>query len=237
MNSTLVNGSEVEFYGQDMDLKLCEVRGLRIHPTHRENEADLLRSRWFDYQDMHPVHATYLFAHHYKQQTRKFVETYIDVRTAEDARAFVPDDIFLSRDLTGMWLARREADKHGLPYDFVMEHSMNVFIAKLFHRFPRPNQLYAEELYMDLTDLWRARLSREVIFSRKERFKVRSWCGDLAQARHVNFIVSQIKARPAPHIGLLARMFYEGVLSPSLVSSRFDQEVINLAKAQAARLG
>src|SRR6185369_17957189 len=99
MNITMVNGAKVEFVGHDLSAKMCELRGMKIDPAHREGEADLMRSRWFDYIRMHPVHATYLYAHHYKEQTRKFCETYVDLRTADDAQAFFPEDIFLSRDL------------------------------------------------------------------------------------------------------------------------------------------
>lgn len=228
---------QAEFVGRDLDACTYEVLGLKIDPTHREGEADLVHSRWFDYGRMHPVKATYLFAHHYKAQTHKFFETYIDIRTADDARAFTPDDVFYSRDLTGMWLARRAADKLGLPYEFVMEFAMHSFVNKLFHRFPRPNQLYSEEFLLDLQDAWRERLNTSLCFAKDPMFRASNWRADLLQARHVKFVIDQIKSRPTPHAGLLARAFREEVLTPRLLGFNFPEAEIERAQAMASRLG
>jgi len=229
--------AKVDYYGHDHDARTCDALGLKIDPTHREGEADLVHSRWFDYGRLHPVKATYLFAHHYKEQTRKFYETYIDIRTAEDARAFSPDDVFYSRELTSMWLARREADRLGLPYDFVMETAQRRFIDKLFHRFPRPNQLYSEEFVLDLNDAWRERLNTSLQWARDPYFREQNWRGDLLQARHAMFVIEQIQRRPAPHAGLLARMFKERVLAPAMVASRFSEGEVERARAMALSLG
>lgn len=227
----------MDYYGAEADPRTCDALALKIHPTHREGEADLVRSRWFDCVKLHPVQATYLFAHHYQQQTRKFFETYIDSRTADTARGFVPEDIFYSRDLTSMWLARREADKIGLPYEFVMEIAMKVFVQKLFHRFPRPNQLYSEEFVMDLQDAWKERLQTSVQWSRNPYYSVPNWRADLMQVRHVAFVIEQIKRRPKPHVGLLARMFAERVLQPGLLGGRFDPVEVDRALSMARSLG
>lgn len=229
--------ASVEYFGQHLDARHCDALALKIHPTHREGEADLVHSRWFDYGRLHPVKATYLFAHHYKEQTRKFYETCIDVESADEARAFAPDDIFYSRDLTAMWLARREADRNGLPYEFVMEIAQKRFLEKLFHRFPRPNQLYAEEFVLDLNDAWCERLQTSLAYSKDPYFSQSNWRGDLLQARHANFVIKQIADRHGPKAGLLARMFKERVLSTGQVEKRFDPAEVARALAMAPSLG
>lgn len=225
------------FFGDDVRGADLEARGLRIDPTHRQGEADLMRSRWFDYHDLHPVTATYLFAHRYKEQTRRFCETYIDTRTADEAVAFVPDDIFYSRDLTSMWLARRSADRLGLPYEFVLEVAQKRFVDKLFHRFPRPNQLYSEEFELDLQDEWKARLARQLVYSQRAFFRMRHWRGLVVQARHVKFVVDQIKGREGGHVNLLGRMLHEDVLSVGLAGMHFPAELVKAAAVVASRLG
>jgi hypothetical protein len=244
MKLTFKNGGTVDFVdtpgdkiiGMDLAPDLLERRGMTIHPTHRENEADLMHSRWFDYAGMHPVAATYLYAHHYKEQTRKFCETYVDIRSAEDAKAFTPDDIWFSRDLTSMWLARREADRLGLPYEFVMEIAQQRYVDKLFHRFPRPNQLYSEEFGMELEQAWKERIARGLVWSRKPQFQAAAFRGEPAQIKHVEFLVEQIKRRTHKPEGLIARMFREGVLSHKLAEPHFEEVVIDHALELAVRL-
>lgn len=210
----------MEYIGRGTPRERCELLAIGVDPLHRDGEADLVQSRWFDYHDLHPAEATYLYAHHYVQQTRAFYEACIDVRTAQDVRAFVPDDIFCSRDLTSMWLARRAADAIGAPYPFVLRFAHARALERLYHRFPRPNQLYGEEFDLDVADAWRELLARSLQFSRLPYFQMANYRGEPAQDKHIAFVIDQITKRPGPKKGLLARVFAEGVLSPDLAAAR-----------------
>jgi hypothetical protein len=201
-----------------------------------------MESRWFDYHDLHPALATYLYAEIYRRAVVEFNESFVDIRTAEDARAFTPDDIFLSRDLTAMWLARRAADAHGIPYDFVMQFTKHRALNRLFKRFPRPNQLYGEEFEIDLLAAWQDTLARSMRYSRSPKFKAVSQVGKSKlriQHKHEIFVVEQIKKREgkSAHVNLLARMFNEGILDKSTVLSHFEEEVISKAEQEATKLG
>lgn len=212
------------FYGCDLPAKMLEMKGMRIDPEHREGEAHLMRVRWFDYRQMHPVTATYFFAECYRLQTAKFYEQMVDIRTVEEARAFTPDDIFMSRDLTAMWLARRCADEHSLPYPFVLRFAQDRFFARTQHNFPRPNQLYGEEFEIDLLAAWRELLARSLTVAESPRYRMKAWQGALDQAQHVKFVVDQIRARPAPRHRLIARMLRDDVLSVGIAASQFSEQ-------------
>lgn len=209
---------------------------MKIAPEHRVGEAALMRSRWFDYRDMHPVSATYLFAHYYKQQTLKFYEQSIDFRTLEDVRAFAPDDIFMSRDLTSMWLARRFADEHGIPYPFLMRFAHERYFNRAQRQFPRPNQLYGEEMEIDTLAAWKEQLSRQLTYSRLPKFTMSEWRGTKDQAQHVRFVEAQIKSRPAPRYRLLARMLQEDILSLPIIQAAFSQEEAERAERYCEKL-
>lgn len=215
---------EIEFFGKGLDRKILELKGMKIDQEHRDGEAALMRKRWFDYRGMHPVEATYLYAHFYKEQTLKFYESVIDIRTVENARAFVPDDIFMSRDMTSMWLARRCADQHGLPYPFVLRFAQDRFFSRTQHSFPRPNQLYGEEFEIDLLAAWKEEVARKITYSSQARYKLSAWTGELDQAEHLHFVMEQIKARPAPRHRLMARMIAEGILNRALIAKRFSEQ-------------
>lgn len=223
------------YYGIDCPPKLLEVKGLRIDPTHREGEATLMKKRWFDYRSLHPTAATYLYAEIYRQQTLAHYESCVDIRTLENARAFIPDDIYMSRDLTSMWLARRCADSHGLPYPFVVQFAQRRFFGRTQHNFPRPNQLYGEEFEMDLLDEWNSLLARQITYSTAPQYRMSAWKGDLAQAQHVRFVIDQIKKRPAPRYRILARMLREDVLSLPLIASNFSQQEAAQAERYCAQ--
>lgn len=226
---------EHDYYGKDTPVKLLEVKGMKLDPENRAGESKLMQSCWYDYRDMHPAAKTYLYAELYRQQTLKFYEAMIDIRTLDTARAFTPDDIFMSRDLTSMWLARRMADQHGVPYGFVLRFAQDRFFARVQRTFPRPNQLYGEELEVDMIAAWRERLDRQITYAASLRFRASSWRGELAQAQHVNFVVGQIKARPAPRHTLLARMLNEDVLALPMIASNFSQQESEAAKAYCER--
>lgn len=219
---------EEHYYGSGRAPQEYELRALGIDAMHREDEAALVQSRWFDYSQLHPAQATYLYAALYKAQTLLFAEAFIDIRTAEDARAFVPDDIYLSRDATAMWLARRAADALGMPYEFALQFAQARALNRLFQQFPRPNQLYGEEFEIDLAAAWGEHKARSLCYSRLPRYQAASFSsGSVMQKRHTASVIAQISERPhAAHPGLLARMFSEGVLAPRLAESHFPEAVI-----------
>jgi hypothetical protein len=229
----------MNYIGQGTPRETLEVYALGIDPTHRDGEADLVQSRWFDYHDLHPAEATYLYAHHYVQQTRAFYEACIDIRTVEDVRAFTPNDIFRSRDLTAMWLARRAADAIGAPYPFVLRFAHDRALDRLYHRFPRPNQLYGEEFELDAADAWRELCARSIQFSRLPFFTIARYGGAPVQDRHIAFLIEQVDRRHGPKHRLLARLFKEGVLSPHLdaVRAAFSAGDLQAAQAYVHELG
>lgn len=216
----------MDYIGQGIPRGQGELLALGIDPIHRDGEADLVQSRWFDYHDLHPTEATYLFAHHYVQQTRAFYEHTVDERTSEEVRGFLPNDIFKSRDLTSMWLARRAADAAGVPYPFVLRFAHARALDRHYRSFPRPNQLYGEEFELDMIDAWKEQLARQLTFSSLPHFQAAAYGGEAIQDKHVAFVISQVNARHGPKGGLLARCFKEGILAPTLpaVVRAFNRE-------------
>jgi hypothetical protein len=233
----------MEYFGSDFKREQLEAIGLQVDPAHRVDLPDLMRSRWFAYRGMHPVQATYLFAALYKAQTKTFAECFVDIETAEDARAFAPDDIFKSRDMTGMWLARSTADRVGCPYETLLRFAQRRALDRTFQRFPRPNQLYGEDVELDLADEWKATCSRSLQYCKDDHFKAsryqihdyERWPADVRA--HTSFLVKQIAARSAPRDKLLGRMFHEDRLSPSWNLLPFTGDELARAERHAAELG
>jgi hypothetical protein len=213
-----------------------ETLALQIHPDHRAGEAALLRTRWFDYHQMHPVEATYHYAAAYVEQTRLWVEKTIDAGEPERPRPFTPDDIFKSRDLTSMWLARRAADALGIPYNFVMQFTADRALVRYFSRFPRPNMLYGEEFEGDLADAWKLRLSQSMVWGTHPNLHASKFAFQAEQERHLGFVVDQVRTRPAPQHRLLARLLHEDVLNETQVAMHFGDRMLDDARRYAGTL-
>lgn len=230
----------MEYFGSDFKREQLEAIGLQVDPAHRVDLPDLMRSRWFAYWGLHPVQATYLFASLYKAQIKTFAECFVDIETAQDARAFVPDDIFKSRDLTGMWLARSTADRVGCPYETLLRFAQRRALDRTFQRFPRPNQLYGEDFELDLADEWKATCAYSLQYCKGDEFAAsrHEWgtAWPPGVTAHAAFLIKQIAARPAPRDKLLGRMFHEDRLSPSW-RLPFTGDELARAERHAAELG
>lgn len=231
----------MEYFGHDLQAIELEIRGLRIDPAHREDTPDLMRSRWFEYWPLHPVKATYLFASLYRAQVKNFAECFVDIDTADTARAFTPDDIFLSRDMTSMWLARSTADRVGCPYEVMLSFVQKRALDRTFQRLPRPNQLYDDALELDLADHWKAMQGYALQYARTDHFAASRYPGPRSTwppevAAHADFVCAQINDRPAPRHKVLARMFKEDRLSPAW-QLPFTAEEIVAAEHHASELG
>jgi hypothetical protein len=234
----------MDYFGHDFDKQHLELAGIKIDASHRADAADLLTTCWFDYRRLTPVQATYLYAHCYKQSVLSFAESYHDIEKASTAGAFYPKDIFQSRDMTSMWLARCAADRIGMPYDLALTWIRQRALERTFESHPRPNQCYGEALELDLAEHWSQRKTYELQVARGSEFRMADKWGILRQEPHPHvlaheqFVIDQIKARPAPHTGLLGRMFRENVLSPRRVraTQAFPVEVIALAQNAAEAL-
>lgn len=221
------------FTGDNLTPTELEVRALRIDPDNRVGEAALAKTRWFDYRHMHPTTATYYFAHCYQKQTRSFYAATVDERLAPTVRAFAPQDIFMSRDLTSMWHARRLCDTHGWPYTELLLFAQARFVARTQHQFPRPNQLYGEEIEIDMKPHWAEKVSRQITHASSPRFLASEFRGEVAQAQHIRFLIEQVKARPAPRHRLLARLFKEDRLTRQLAHADFSEAELDAAERYA----
>jgi hypothetical protein len=230
----------MEHFGSDLPRDVLELTGLRIDPAHRLDLPELLHSRWFAYWDLHPVAATYLYAAHYREQVRTFAECYVDIETAHDAKAFSPDDIFESRDLTAMWLARSATDRVGCPYPVALAFAQHRALERQFRRYPRPNQLYGEDFELDLADHWRQMCDYSLQYVATDSFAASKHTPGSSPAvveAHATWLMRQITRRARPHHRLLGRMFREDRLDPRWAARVFTPAEIDAALQHASELG
>jgi hypothetical protein len=205
-----------------------------------DREIEAMGCRWWDYRGMSPVDTTYLFAQEYKDATIAWNRMCRDDATAESrARPFVPDDIFQSRDLNAMWMARQHADLLGIPYGFLMNLARQRNLNMTMRHMPRPNQLYSEEFHVDLQAAWAQRCTEFLQLPMSADFRVRLNAYGGRGGWRTEFrawLFEEVRKRPGPHERILGRLIHEQLCTEFHVASVWDQATADSAARVAALL-
>lgn len=201
-----------------------------IPPELREDEAELMQKRWFDYRDLLPAQATELFANTYVEIYRDMYGAFIDIRDAEEIKPLTGVDLFESPDLLPFWRARQAADSLGCKYDFYLRFAFKRFVERGWRYFPRPNQLYGEELVLDIADSWEEAKRCMLYLAKSYRFDPAGYFGHPDQDAYHAYLVEQIKAREHQHMLLARLVFKEGVLPLERAQNEFSADVLKRAQ-------
>ena len=226
-----------DFLGCSIDEIEAHKLMLKMPRVCLEHEIAAMNSRWWDYRGLNPVVTTYLFAHEYKEATIAWAAMYRDEATAASrARAFVPDNIFESRDLNAMWMARQHTDLLGIPYGFLMHFARQRSFNMTMRHMPRPNQLYAEEFHVDLKAAWAQRCSEFLQLPTSTAFRARlnrqgeqgAW-----RSQFSTWLFEQVRKRPGPHERILGRLLHDGYCTAGQVLQAWDEDTLDKANRVA----
>jgi hypothetical protein len=223
--------SQPTFYGSELTVADCEMLALtRVEPSLRVAESLLYTRKWFDVRQYHPVQATYLFAHEYAQAVRRAYGRQKDIRKLEDVKGFDVEGLFESRELTAMWRARQAFDAIGCRYEYGLDNIMKRFCDRGWRVFPRPNQLYAEEVILDVRDAWNGECKAVMQLAKHERFHTQNFTGHPDQIAYQAWQIAQVKTRGGNRAMLLARLLQEHVVTEQAVAAEFGDSVLAQAK-------
>lgn len=201
----------------------------------RDQESGLMRQRWFDYRNLLPGQATYLFAEHYEQEYRKMYAETRDSDGAETVKVLLGDDIFKSANGISFWRARQDADRIGCKYDFYIRFVFKRAWDRGWRYIPRPNQIYSEEITLDANAAWSSEKQHSLQLASGGMFKSDSYVGHPDQDAYHIYIVEQIKGR-MHHQGILERLvFKEGILPIEVAKQYFSADMLSHAKISSGR--
>lgn len=220
-----------EYYGKGItrdDSWMLEIA--KIPQELREDESELMQTRWFDYRHLLPAQATYLFAAIYDEIYREAHARAKDIDEAEEIMPLMVQDIFDSPELTSMWRARQVADRIGCRYDFYLRFAFSRFFDRTWRNFPRPNQLFSEELELDITDEWSHAKNVTLQLAKDKRFTIDAYSGHPDQVAYHAYLVEQIKQREHQHMLIARLVFKEKVLPPEVAGEHFGIDVIRRAQ-------
>jgi hypothetical protein len=219
------------FYGSELTVADCEMLALsRVTPTLRVAESLLFTRKWFDTRHLHPVQATYLFADEYRLSLHREYARQKDTRTLDKTKGFDVERLFDSRELTAMWRARQAFDAIGCRYEFALDFIMKRFCERGWGVFPRPNQLYAEEIVLDVRDAWLNQCKSVTQLAKHDRFRIQNDQKHPDQIAYRRWQIEQVKTRGGNRAMLLARLLQEDVLDDAIATEAFGPAVVAQAK-------
>lgn len=190
-------------------------------------EDQLSELKWFDYRVLTPELATELFTTAYGVIFREFYGKVVDYATVGHAQPF-PKGV--AEELHYLNQARQAADSIGCRYDFYLRAAFWRFVNRGFADLPRPNQLYAEEVILDVRDVWTAQKNAELQLAKHHTFTVDNHTGSALQLAYCDYLIDQIKRRALPHLALATVVFTRRQLPFDFALQHFGPEILKRAE-------
>lgn len=251
-----MNALDMDYYGRDTDpVEADAILANRWGAKERAAEPELCRRAWFDYQHMHPVNRTYLFAHLFTAETRLIIRQHIDDSppkvsasgTVRDWEPIKAGDMFeppgdarrlkyWKRKISSLIKARQMADHYAIPYPqfvkFGLRHwyfGRSYFLEQTV--LPEPGLLNGEECRIAIAEKWLDELRGRIHHATHPRFQVAAGLStDLDLIVHQEYILQQI-ARKSDPVPALRKFFALGWLSPERAALHHSPEQIAQAIA------
>lgn len=197
-------------------------------------EVPLFTSKWFDYRFMHPVKATYLFAHHYRQVYRRLFAENFDEARAEFVKGFRGEDLFRDAPaviVSSMWRARQHADAIGCPYEVYISAAANKLL-----RLNRANMPYISEFYQGwvldaVQQAWSEMQSGRLFVAKHSAFQAQNYRGLKVQDEHHDWLFEQARKRDSIARWLNRFIWTDGLIPEDRAETRFGRDMIESARA------
>jgi hypothetical protein len=214
----------------------CEALALaRIPLAQRLEESRLYTTCWFDYRHLHPVQRTYHWTFEYILAIRAAYRATKDATTADQVHPFRGQDIFATSEWMGALLSRQKLDAYGIRYGFALGFAMTRFANRGWKVFPRPNQLYGEELIEDINDAWINECKTRLQIAEHPDYKSENFTGTPDQLAYRAWLNEQLRMRVS--IGwALATPIRHGIYSTEDCTKEFGAEASRKATTIAAAM-
>jgi hypothetical protein len=237
------------FDGKELPHDLYEVLfWTRWNDRDRKHEAELMRAKWWDERVLHPVAATYWFAHLYQDHTRLLIRRYIDDTPAsvdelgrtQDWYPIKSGDVFKApkgtikriesweRKIVGLIRARQAADEAGVPYGFYITATMDFFMrgpgSYMLDRYtlkvPSVNLLHNERARFYAIDRWINTVMIQTKIGQHDRYLIANFNKHPDQVDHIKWIVQQLEHRAKPEL-IASRLIKSGHLPQNVAETFF----------------
>ena len=196
-------------------------------------EVPLFGSKWFDYRLLHPVQATYLFAHKLTETYKRAYAENFDESRAAYVRGFTGSDVMMNSKpgvASGMWRARQHADAIGCPYEVYLQ----IVVDKLM-RLNRSAMPFVTELYqgwvVEAAQIgWEERQAGRLYLAEHEAFRNQNYVGLGYQNAYHEWLFAQAGKRDSLPRWLGRFVFRDEILPAEKVIARYGHDMLESAR-------
>jgi len=236
-----------EFFGQTLSLVENEVIAIgKVDPKLLKLEAGLYETKWWDYRHLHPVTATYLFAHEYNKAYQFIVKRCRDVERGAYMKGFKGKDIFEvkqvkrknkqtgeveikeSEEITAFWKARQSADRLGIRYDFYIRKAMMWAEDRNWRNIPRPIHLYSDDLIEHLQECWTEERAARLQSAMAENYLLENYSAHPDQDAYREWAFDQVSHRRHKEFAL-HHFLQRGQVPEGAAIERFGSDTVRRA--------
>lgn len=224
-------GPNGEYFGCELDFIHCEALMLaKIPPAQLEVELERMQTKWWDYRNLHPVKATYLFAHHYNLAYKAVVQMSRDVERGAHMKAWKGKDIFERKtELTGLWKARQNADALGMRYDFYCLQALKWAEDRNWKNLMRPTAMYSDDVTEFLQEAWMTECRARLQVAMHPRYQLVNNFGHVDQEAYRKWALGQVSARQHKEFALHTYMVSNAQLDPAEATEWFGADAVRRA--------
>lgn len=214
----------------------CEALSLaRIPLVNRMEESALYTTCWYDYRMYHPVQRIYLWVDCYVTEVRNAYRAIKDAATALKVHPFGGRDVFYTNEWIGALQSRQAFDRLGIRYDFGLRFALKRAADRGWKVFPRPNQLYQQELIEDVRDAWYEECKTKLQIAQDPLYKTQNFAGHPDQIAYRTWLNAEIRKRAS--VGwALATPIAQGIYSTEDCVAVFGPEASKQATKLAAAM-
>ncbi|MPQ56324.1 hypothetical protein [Duganella sp. FT27W] len=218
------------YFGSELDWSSCEILAIaKIDRKLLGLDTALYEKKWFDYRNMHPTMATYLFAHHFNRAYGDFMGECFDHKKRFMA-AFKGKDVMAAREVKSFWKLRQKVDDMGMRYDFFMREAMAWCAGRGWKQPPRPAHLATQdEVLLHVSNMWELEKRAKIQWAVSARFKVQNYVGAPDQLAYEQYLISAIASRAHPKFSLHAALHQYEALRIEAAISHFPEQAIREA--------
>lgn len=175
-----------------------------ISKKDRADEPCLFDRKFWDYKPLHPMQATYLFAHHYKNAIKSAIMRRTDLYKGLSYKGLKKEDFLecSKRVINGLWRGRQHADAFGVPYDIWCNSAMKYAESRDWQYLPNPTQIYSKktssekdiDMVSAIVSRWDEVKSSQFIGATHPFFQAENYCGNPYQRAYQAAILKHLRS-------------------------------------------
>lgn len=201
--------------------------------SHRDmkNEPQLYRSKWFDYKFVHPMRATEIFMSEYEIALRRGIKQRTDFNVAKFAQVLKDGLLEDQRkaDITGLWKARRSADRLGIEYSAYCRFAMNYALLCNWTYLPKPTQMYSSVMPENASHSMLSYIQEcwekfELPDPKDPHYLPENYDGHPYQNEYIRLILKRIEISRHKPGAVATFVFNKKLISEELLVKRFGQK-------------